>query len=133
MGGPQTPLRTAVQAHHPKLMELLLKSGADANAKDGKGVAALHLAAFDGKSDCVKLLLENGADANLQDQHGQTPLFFAPSRHVCELLIAYKADLNVRNAKHQAPVHLAANAGLDDAVLYFVEEEDGSIDIKDKN
>jgi len=119
--GPLSPLRCAVQAHNLPLLQLLLTQGANANAKDHRGVGALHMAVFDGRVECIKLLLDAQADPNIGDRHGQTPLFFAPSRVVCELLIARRADLTVRNAKKQSPLHLAAHAGLDDAVSWFVD------------
>ncbi len=47
----------------------LLKSGADINAKDGKGDTALIGACFWGHTDVVKLLLEKGADVKAK-KHG---------------------------------------------------------------
>lgn len=117
--GPSTPVRCAIQVHDLRLLELLLRKGADVNSKDAKGVSALHMAVFDGKIDCVRALLDHGADVNLPDQHGQTPLFFAPSRHVCDLLVARQADASARNRKKQSPIHFAAHAGLNDAVEWL--------------
>eukprot|EP00927_Polykrikos_kofoidii_P085391 TRINITY_DN9288_c0_g1_i1.p1 TRINITY_DN9288_c0_g1~~TRINITY_DN9288_c0_g1_i1.p1 ORF type:complete len:984 (-),score=183.07 TRINITY_DN9288_c0_g1_i1:368-3229(-) len=125
--GPLTPLRCAVQMHNPRLLAMLLSRRADANATDSKGVAPLHMAAFDGKSDCVKILLDAGADANLQDRHGQTPLFFSPSRHVCEILLSKRADLNIQNSRRQSALHLAAHAGLDDTVAWFAGTGDDAL------
>jgi len=119
--GPLSPMRCAVQAHNLPLLQLLLAQRADVNAKDHRGVGALHMAVFDGKVECIKLLLDAQADPNIRDRHGQTPLFFAPTRAACELLLARRAEVAVRNAKKQSPLHLAAHAGLDDAVSWFAD------------
>ena len=51
----------------------------------------------------------------------QSPIFFSPSRQVCELLILRKADLQFSNAKKQTPLHFAAHAGLHDAAACLLE------------
>jgi hypothetical protein len=59
--GPWNPLREAVQAGSRKVVELLLKRGADPNAVDDD---VLWLATLSGRLDIVRLLVESGADTN---------------------------------------------------------------------
>ncbi|CAK0862016.1 unnamed protein product, partial [Prorocentrum cordatum] len=131
--GPLSPIRFAVQAHHVELLGLLLQSGADANQKDSRGVAVLHQAVFDGKGDCITKLLDAGADIDVRDRHEQTPLFFAPTRQICELLITRRADVNVVNSKKQSPLHLAAYAGLDDAVSCLIDAKKNLLQAQDQH
>jgi len=60
------------------LLSVLLKAGADVNARDKKGKTALMYAA-DGfcSLDGLRLLLETGADPQLKDNQGQTALDLA--------------------------------------------------------
>ena len=51
----------------------------------------------------------------------QSPIFFAPTRQVCELLMFRKADLVSSNSKKQTPLHLAAHAGLHEAAACLLE------------
>ena len=53
----------------------MLKAGADVNAKNTKGVTALHFAAGNNPSPAVlEVLLKAGADENAKDNEGNTPL-----------------------------------------------------------
>ncbi|CAE7204040.1 EHMT1 [Symbiodinium natans] len=67
------------------------------------------------------MLLSATADANARDCHGQSPIFFAPSRQICETLMARGADLSVVNIRNQTPLHLLARAGLHDAAACILE------------
>jgi ankyrin repeat protein len=63
-----------------RVVEALLKAGADPNRYDSIGFAApLHLAASWGDSalDCAKALVEGGADVNAVNSQGRRPLDFA--------------------------------------------------------
>jgi len=122
--GKLTPLKCAVQSRDSQLLEMLLRSGADANLPDHRGVGALHLAAFDGSGDCVGALLNSRADANIVDKYGQTPLFFASSVQVCQQLLDARADAHARNKKQQSPLHMAAHAGLQDIVRLLLDVTD---------
>eukprot|EP00933_Yihiella_yeosuensis_P008309 TRINITY_DN113694_c0_g1_i1.p1 TRINITY_DN113694_c0_g1~~TRINITY_DN113694_c0_g1_i1.p1 ORF type:complete len:660 (-),score=159.18 TRINITY_DN113694_c0_g1_i1:169-2148(-) len=132
--GDGSALRCGIQANNAQLVALLLSRKADVNQQDAKGVSPLHMAVFDGKSGIVRLLLDAEADPNIKDRHDQTPLFFAPSRQICEHLIWRRADVDVTNCKKQSPLHLAAHAGLNDAVSWFVDSMKTKVnDIKDQH
>lgn len=116
-----SPLRSAVTASHPELVQRLLRGRADVNGKDTRGVTPLHLAVFKGRQHIVNMLLSAAADANARDCHGQSPIFFAPSRQICETLMARSADLSLVNIRNQTPLHLLARAGLHDAAACVLE------------
>jgi hypothetical protein len=62
--GRHLPLDRAVHGNRHDLARILLKSGADINARDrnGEGLSALQYAARRGYSSNVKFLIQNGAD-----------------------------------------------------------------------
>ena len=59
------------------IASLLVKAGANKNAKDGKGRTALMLTAGKGHVEIVRLLVEANADKDLQDCTGYTALMLA--------------------------------------------------------
>lgn len=72
-----TPLQSAAAARSIEIVELLLGSGADPNARQAGGFTALHAAAQNGHVDMVRLLLAHGAEVNARTEVGQTPLAMA--------------------------------------------------------
>jgi ankyrin repeat protein len=68
----------AVEAESPQLVRLLARAGADVDAEDYGGNAAIHEAARSGKPDLVRALIEVGADLNKPDGASQwTALMWA--------------------------------------------------------
>ncbi|KAL2543937.1 Potassium channel AKT1 [Forsythia ovata] len=59
------------------LLHHLLRRGLDPNELNRNGRTALHLAASNGKLECVLLLLDQGADPNIKDSEGYVPLWDA--------------------------------------------------------
>jgi hypothetical protein len=58
----------------PKVLDALIKRGANVNSMDESGSYPLHHAAFARNPEAVGLLLDKGANPLLQDKHGWFPL-----------------------------------------------------------
>ena len=70
------PLGFAVSRGHKDIVELLLRHGADPNARGITGLTAFHLVCLYGHAAIVRMLLDEGADADAEvqdpDREGQT-------------------------------------------------------------
>jgi ankyrin repeat protein len=112
---------TALQkASNLQTTRLLVRMGADVNARDGLWAQPIHEAAFRGRHGIVKFLVESGADVNAKGPGGSTPLSFAARMaHVkvkganylglVHSLIAKGADVNAKNSTGYPPLHFAEN------------------------
>lgn len=63
-----------------RIARMLLEGGADPNAQQDGGYAALHQAAMNGQAEVVDLLIEHGADREIQADDGRTAADFARER-----------------------------------------------------
>lgn len=66
------PLHAAAARGDLEAVRLLLRKGADANARQQSGYVALHTAAANGRKDMVAELLEYGADPAAANEAGET-------------------------------------------------------------
>ncbi|WP_380701732.1 ankyrin repeat domain-containing protein [Salinithrix halophila] len=71
-----------------KVVEYLIKNGAEVNMQDSDGWTPLHEATSKGFVDIVSLLIRYGADLNIRDSEGYTPLGIATEW--------YKGDLAIK-------------------------------------
>lgn len=72
---PIFPLTMASWFNHIKIVEYLIKNGADVNIRDKYGRTALMVACTEKNNiEVVKYLIENGADLYLRDIDGRTAL-----------------------------------------------------------
>ena len=92
-------------------LHTLLQAGADVNATNKKGYAAIHYAAERNYKDCLDILLEAGADVNAVDNSGSTALHYAAFRGDCTFvkkLLYAGADVNIRDTDTNTALHQAA-------------------------
>jgi hypothetical protein len=69
----KTVLMKAVMFDKVKIVEMLIKAGANVNAQC-YGNTALHMATLYNNLLCMKLLLDAGADLDIRDRHGKTAI-----------------------------------------------------------
>ncbi|TRX00805.1 ankyrin repeat domain-containing protein [Flavobacterium gawalongense] len=89
------PIHSACAISHFDIAELLIKHGADVNARQMQDVTPLHSAAHNGQTKISKLLIDNGADINSKMGNGQTPLFMANEKNFKET-----AELIIKHGGH---------------------------------
>jgi ankyrin repeat protein len=93
-----TPLLAAASEDHTKVLEFLLKKGANTELAY-LDITPLAIAAASGHTECVALLLKYGAKVNVQNAAGFTPLIDASRKghtEVVRLLLQYGADPSLR-------------------------------------
>jgi len=110
-GSGLTPLLAATDCENLPLVELLLTSGSDSNAKWTKegGKTALHMAAAAGNVALAEVLLKHKANANLTDDDGLTPLQMAAKEcdaAMARVLVAGGADKMAKDGDGKAPAEL---------------------------
>ena len=72
-----SPLICAAEEGHEDIVELLLRHGADVQARNVMNESALHVAAWNGHAGVVSALLAHGAAVNQPGPDGETPLLLA--------------------------------------------------------
>lgn len=96
-----TPLHDAADKNqedsHFEVIELLLKHGADVNARSNIGTTVLHFMVYHAGVNTVQLLLNYGADVSLKNSNGESclhPAIRGGKIEVVKLLLEHGADVN---------------------------------------
>ena len=114
-----------------EIVTLLLKHGANVNAKDDLEGTPLHYAIYDTPISVIEVLLANGADLSIADEYGGTLLHEVAShgfKDLVALFISHGAELNVQNKRGETPLHEAAWQGHKDiAELLIAKGTDVSV------
>jgi ankyrin repeat protein len=71
------PIHAAVAGKNAEVIDLILSSGADVNAKQQQGWTAIHSAAMHGDLALLEKLLARGADQLVKSDDGKTPMDLA--------------------------------------------------------
>jgi len=128
----RTGFMLAVEGSDLVMAELLLKMGADIEAKDKEGktafVRVVEQAGKEGgkEREVVEFLLKH--EANLKasvKESGITPLLLAAmqgNKTMVELLLANGADVDEKDSKEYTPLMHAAEKGHTDLVKYLMEK-----------
>ncbi|KAI9331657.1 ankyrin repeat-containing domain protein [Zopfochytrium polystomum] len=127
-----TPLHVAAAAGHAEVVRVLLRAGADKDAKAEGGATPLHLAAQQGAAEVVVLLVEHGADvAAGAGENGTTALHRAAEGGYVEVVAALvekgKAEVDARDLRGETALHRAArgnHAGVMDWLMAHGAEKD---------
>jgi ankyrin repeat protein len=103
-----------------RVIDVLVKHGADINARTISGFTALHGACEFGYSEVATYLLEHGADVNALDNGGDTPLHIAAASldfdaeravRLIRILIAHGAKIDARDNGGDTPADMAHKYG----------------------
>jgi ankyrin repeat protein len=122
--GDKTPLSIAAYCNHPKVVQLLLKHGANINTTDKNNRAPVTwAAAFKDHYSVVEILINNGADLEIPSLNtGSTTLFVASHAgnfDIIKLLVSKGAKWNVKNRKGMFPIDIARQEGHTEVVEYL--------------
>ena len=135
----RTPLHLATQQGNCGIIQLLLDYNADINAFKGHGKTPLQIAIIQNDLKATKILLKNGANPNLAptNQLGfrLIPIHFGISLKnfdIVKLLIAYNADLNLKDHRGFTPMHWAIHRR-NLKTMKVLLMHGASVDIQDMN
>ena len=120
----RTPLHTASSVNHIEMARLLIKHGANVNAKDESDNSPLHLAIYEGHGKLAKLLIESGAYVDSRNYNGNLPIqvaAFAGLPEVIKLLIEAGSPVNDQDQVGDTPLHDAALQGQVEAAQVLLE------------
>eukprot|EP00752_Nemacystus_decipiens_P006973 g6255.t1 len=109
-------LDLAARGGHADIFQMLVRHGADVNAKDSDGIGALYLAALNNQAAMVDLLVKAGAHvgAVAAGRQRRTALHAASaegSSAAIKALSMHGASHALRDARNLTPLHLAARNG----------------------
>ena len=117
-------LLNAVIAGNTGEAKQLLERGAEINARDEKGMTALHLAVENDHAVTLEFLLRSGADVNGRDAHGWTALHLATflnDTRLMTILLDGGADLSIRDEDGKTPLDIAALYQRREAAILLLE------------
>lgn len=107
------PLFHAARTGNIELVSLLLRRGAEVNAKSTIGQSHLVEVVQSGNVEMLRLLLSHGGDANARDATGRALLIHAANAASVDMarhLLVHGADPNIRDYTGQALLNLVAMA-----------------------
>ncbi len=120
-----------------KIVERMLATGVDANAKDEWGFTPLHFAAaFNDEPDIITALVDAGANLDARDKEwGATPLHWAAWSNdnpgIIIALVDGGADPNARDDRHSTPLHAAADQSNNPDIILTLLDSGADVNLRD--
>ncbi|XP_063601900.1 putative ankyrin repeat protein RF_0381 [Penaeus indicus] len=107
------PLHLAADGGHVDIVKFLLRSGAQAEAKNYEGMTPLHLASWGGHAEIIKALLDRGVNGNARTNEGMTAVHLASmGGHVSSMeALTPTCDFLSVTREGKSALHLAAEYG----------------------
>lgn len=114
-----------------KVVELILKNGAEPNLSSGLGVVPIMRSYYPGMEKFLKLLLKYGADINSRDINGNTTFMRWVSglgyggkkaTIIAKHLVKYGANIHTKNKKGVTPLMAAASSNRLEVVQYLLDK-----------
>ena len=105
-------------AHHPEMVTLLLKAGAQVNLRSKRGATPLMYSMLDYR-DGAKLLIAAGADVNAKANNGMTALMMAAYDgrvDKVKMLVQAGADVNAKDKHNKSALIYAREKKQTDAI-----------------
>jgi ankyrin repeat protein len=111
-----------VDGARAECVRLLVRAGANVNARDKDGNTPLHETYL---TEVEEELLKLGADVNARNKDGETPIFTTVDLEAIALFAAHGADFSIRNKKGQTAYEAAAQyrgAAMQEALLAALQK-----------
>jgi ankyrin repeat protein len=127
----------AIENEDPEAVALLIRHGADVNARNIWGSTALLEAILnDANQEVIRILLEANADVDVKDQRGHTALDLAMraklDREIILGLIERASDVNTKDADGTTPLILATRDNMDSEIITALIQRGSDVNAKDK-
>ncbi len=118
-----TPLAYAAGFGRMDVLEFLVARGANVNARDPRGLSALHLTVYTGQLEALRFLLDKGTDVRARGPSGMGPLHWAARARaeIVTLLLGRGADVGGRDDYGNTALVLAIREGAEANVRLLVE------------
>jgi ankyrin repeat protein len=110
----KVPLMLASDLGNYEIVQLLMVSGANIEAKDNDGMTALSFACRSGHVAIIELLLKSGVNIEAKDKNDWTVLHISCNNNQfdsVQVLLNNKANINVANDENQTPLYIACEEG----------------------
>ena len=123
----ETPLHLAAKNGFKDLVDVLVQSGSNVNARNfPMQETPLHLATRNGHRHIAQFLVQQGSQVNARNNPSrETPLHLASRnghQQIAEFLIRHGSQVNARNAPWQeTPLHLASKNGHQQIAEFLIQ------------